>query len=73
VKEKQVWKCEKMVIILLCAGKTTFLNFILTEQHEKRITVILNEFDEGKFLKLFIIVSQTHASITRNYLSFNRK
>ena len=32
----------------LGAGKTTFLNFILTEQHEKKIAVILNEFGEGK-------------------------
>ena len=35
----------------LGAGKTTFLNFILTEQHNKRIAVILNEFGEGKFKK----------------------
>ena len=33
----------------LGSGKTTFLNYILTEQHEKRIAVILNEFGEGKF------------------------
>lgn len=31
----------------LGAGKTTFLNYILTEQHNKRIAVILNEFGEG--------------------------
>lgn len=30
------------------AGKTTLLNYILTEQHNKRIAVILNEFGEGK-------------------------
>ena len=29
------------------AGKTTLLNYILTEQHNKRIAVILNEFGEG--------------------------
>ena len=29
------------------AGKTTLLNYILTEQHEKKIAVILNEFGEG--------------------------
>ena len=33
----------------LGAGKTTFLNYILTEQHDKRIAVILNEFGEGTY------------------------
>ena len=32
----------------LGAGKSTLLNYILTQQHEKRIAVILNEFGEGK-------------------------
>lgn len=32
----------------LGAGKTTLLNFILNEQHNKKIAVILNEFGEGK-------------------------
>lgn len=31
----------------LGSGKTTLLNFILTEQHSKKIAVILNEFGEG--------------------------
>ncbi|XP_055150371.1 zinc-regulated GTPase metalloprotein activator 1C isoform X18 [Symphalangus syndactylus] len=31
----------------LGAGKTTLLNYILTEQHSKRVAVILNEFGEG--------------------------
>lgn len=31
----------------LGAGKTTMLNYILTEQHNKKIAVILNEFGEG--------------------------
>lgn len=31
----------------LGAGKTTLLNYILTEQHNKKIAVILNEFGEG--------------------------
>ena len=39
-----------VLIITGClgAGKTTLLNYILTEQHHKRIAVILNEFGEGK-------------------------
>ncbi|EFX65428.1 hypothetical protein DAPPUDRAFT_65487, partial [Daphnia pulex] len=35
----------------LGAGKTAFLNFLLTEQHEKLIAVILNEFGEGTVLE----------------------
>ena len=67
--ENSVFQTVPVTIVtgFLGAGKTTYLNFILTEQHEKRIAVILNEFGEGKFFKLFIIVQQTHASITRNY------
>ena len=29
------------------SGKTTLLNYVLTEQHGKRIAVIMNEFGEG--------------------------
>uniref|UniRef100_A0A8C6PIH8 COBW domain containing n=1 Tax=Nothobranchius furzeri TaxID=105023 RepID=A0A8C6PIH8_NOTFU len=42
----------------LGAGKTTLLNFILTEQHNKRIAVILNEFGEGSALEKSLAVSQ---------------
>lgn len=35
----------------LGAGKTTLLNYILTEQHEKKIAVILNEFGEGSAME----------------------
>ncbi|XP_062373009.1 zinc-regulated GTPase metalloprotein activator 1 [Sardina pilchardus] len=42
----------------LGAGKTTLLNYILTEQHSKRIAVILNEFGEGSALEKSLSVSQ---------------
>ncbi|KFV56013.1 COBW domain-containing protein 1, partial [Tyto alba] len=42
----------------LGAGKTTLLNYILTEQHNKRIAVILNEFGEGSALEKSLSVSQ---------------
>ncbi|XP_030593622.1 zinc-regulated GTPase metalloprotein activator 1 isoform X1 [Archocentrus centrarchus] len=42
----------------LGAGKATLLNYILTEQHNKRIAVILNEFGEGSALEKSLAVSQ---------------
>uniref|UniRef100_A0A8C5WUB0 CobW/HypB/UreG nucleotide-binding domain-containing protein n=1 Tax=Laticauda laticaudata TaxID=8630 RepID=A0A8C5WUB0_LATLA len=42
----------------LGAGKTTLLNYILTEQHSKRIAVILNEFGEGSALEKSLAISQ---------------
>ncbi|CAL8249275.1 unnamed protein product [Merluccius merluccius] len=42
----------------LGAGKTTLLNYILSEQHNKRIAVILNEFGEGSALEKSLAVSQ---------------
>lgn len=37
------------------AGKTTLLNYILTEQHQKKIAVILNEFGEGERADVYLV------------------
>uniref|UniRef100_A0A2K6EIY5 CobW/HypB/UreG nucleotide-binding domain-containing protein n=1 Tax=Propithecus coquereli TaxID=379532 RepID=A0A2K6EIY5_PROCO len=42
----------------LGAGKATLLNYILTEQHSKRIADILNEFGEGSAVEKSLAVSQ---------------
>ncbi|XP_071588448.1 putative COBW domain-containing protein 7 isoform X1 [Heliangelus exortis] len=46
------------VVCIPGAGKTTLLNYILTEQHNKRIAVILNEFGEGSALEKSLAISQ---------------
>ncbi|XP_025208086.1 COBW domain-containing protein 1-like isoform X2 [Melanaphis sacchari] len=42
----------------LGSGKTTLLNYILTEQHNKKIAVILNEFGEGDTMEKSIAVGE---------------
>lgn len=42
----------------LGAGKTTLLNYILTEQHSKKIAVILNEFGEGSALENTMAINE---------------
>ena len=42
----------------LGAGKTTLLNYVLTEQHDKRVAVILNEFGEGSAVEKSLAVGQ---------------
>ena len=39
-------------VLVLGAGKTTLLNYILKEQHEKKVAVIMNEFAEGRYVVL---------------------
>lgn len=60
-----VFKSVPVTIITgyLGAGKTTLLNYILTEQHEKRIAVILNEFGEGLCLFLYFFTSSLSIEI----------
>ncbi|CAB4406612.1 unnamed protein product [Rhizophagus irregularis] len=42
----------------LGSGKTTLLNYILTEQHGKKIAVILNEFGESSGIEKSLSISQ---------------
>ena len=60
-----VFKSVPVTIITgyLGAGKTTLLNYILTEQHEKRIAVILNEFGEGLCLFLYFLTGSLSIEI----------
>ncbi|KAK7476074.1 hypothetical protein BaRGS_00015896 [Batillaria attramentaria] len=45
----------------LGAGKTTLLNYVLTEQHGKKIAVILNEFGEGDSVEKSMSIGQEGA------------
>ncbi|XP_072173322.1 zinc-regulated GTPase metalloprotein activator 1-like isoform X2 [Diadema setosum] len=54
--------CKIPVTIItgfLGAGKTTLLNYILTEQHEKKIAVILNEFGAGSAVEQSMSIGQS--------------
>merc|ERR1712168_557528 len=45
----------------LGAGKPTLLNYILTEEHQKRIAVIVNEFGEGSAMEQVMSVGEEGA------------
>ncbi|XP_037229286.1 COBW domain-containing protein 1-like isoform X3 [Falco rusticolus] len=61
-EETESGPSEKIPVTIITgylgAGKTTLLNYILTEQHDKRIAVILNEFGEGSALEKSLAISQ---------------
>jgi len=50
---------SSIIIGILGAGKTTLLNYILTENHHKRIAVILNEFAQGSAMEHLLLTSTT--------------
>ena len=58
----------------LGSGKTTFLNYVLTEQHHKKIAVILNEFGEGDYRKLQFLsirnITSTHSCYMYAWILF---
>uniref|UniRef100_A0AAR2IWM1 CobW C-terminal domain-containing protein n=1 Tax=Pygocentrus nattereri TaxID=42514 RepID=A0AAR2IWM1_PYGNA len=62
IEEKSTTPAAQIPVTIITgylgAGKTTLLNYILTEQHNKRIAVILNEFGEGSALEKSLAVSQ---------------
>ncbi|XP_063962553.1 zinc-regulated GTPase metalloprotein activator 1-like isoform X1 [Lytechinus pictus] len=60
VSDEPAYKIPVTIITgFLGAGKTTLLNYILTEQHEKKIAVILNEFGAGSAVEQSMSIGQS--------------
>lgn len=57
----------------LGAGKTTLLNYILKEHHQRRIAIIMNEFEDGeKKSKFFSGEVNSRVSLKiRSYRNFS--
>ncbi|KAF3200506.1 hypothetical protein TWF106_003222 [Orbilia oligospora] len=54
----------------LGAGKTTLLNYILKEQHSKKVAVILNEFGDSADIEKSLTVSQ-EGQLVEEWLELN--
>ncbi|KAF5860406.1 hypothetical protein ETB97_001625 [Aspergillus alliaceus] len=55
---------ESRVPITLVTGKTTLLNYILTEKHGKKIAVIMNEFGDSTDIEKPLTVNQDGQEVT---------
>ncbi|PWA03452.1 hypothetical protein BB558_000391 [Smittium angustum] len=66
---------EKIPVTILTgylgAGKTTLLNYILTENHGKRIAVIMNEFGSSKGIDELIMTKGKNDELVEEWLDLD--